>query len=102
LKLRKNNKINIKLLCHLAKVSVSWYYKYRKLKLINNLKENREEKDLELVKNLVLKYNRKHWYRMITMLLKSELQIIMNHKKVLRLMNKYDLLSIIRLGAPWG
>lgn len=33
---------------------------------------------------------------MITMLIKSEYNLIMNHKKVLRLMKKYDLLSIIR------
>ena len=101
-KLRKNSKISIKLLCYIAQVSESWYYKYRKLKLNNNLAENREEKDLEIIKTLVLKYNRKHWYRMITMLLKRELNIIMNHKKVLRFMKKYNLLSIIRKKNPYA
>ena len=47
-------------------------------------------------KYLVFKYHRKHWYRMITMLIKSEYNLVMNHKKVYRLMNKYDLFSIIR------
>jgi len=70
--------------------------------LINKKKENRERYYLNLIKTLVLKYNRKHWYRMITMLLKFELNIIMNHKKVLRLMNKYDLLSIIRKKDPYS
>jgi hypothetical protein len=36
------------------------------------------------------------------MLLKSKYKIIFNHKKVLRLMNKYDLLSIIRKKNPYA
>ena len=43
----------------------------------------------------------KYWYRMITMKLKQN-WIIMNHKKVLRLMNKYELLSIIRKKNPYA
>jgi len=39
---------------------------------------------------------------MITMLLKSKYKIIFNHKKVLRLMKKYDLLSIIRKKNPYA
>lgn len=50
---------------------------------------------------MVLKYQRKHWYRIITMLLKSECKIIMNHKKVLKYMKKYNLLSIIRKKNPY-
>ena len=36
------------------------------------------------------------------MLIKSEYNLIMNHKKVLRLMKKYDLLSIIRKKDPYS
>jgi putative transposase len=39
---------------------------------------------------------------MITMLLNRELNIIMNHKKVLRFMKKYDLLSVIRKKKPYA
>lgn len=39
---------------------------------------------------------------MITMLIKSEYNLIMNHKKVLRLMKKYDLLSVIRKKDPYS
>jgi hypothetical protein len=39
---------------------------------------------------------------MITMLLKSKYKIIFNHKKVLRLMKKYDLLSVIRKKNPYA
>jgi hypothetical protein len=36
------------------------------------------------------------------MLIKSEYNLTMNHKKVLRLMKKYDLLSIIRKKNPYA
>jgi hypothetical protein len=39
---------------------------------------------------------------MITMLINSEYDLIMNHKKVLRLMKKYDLLSVIRKKNPYA
>ena len=39
---------------------------------------------------------------MITMLTLSEYWIIMNHKKVLRMMNKYNLLAIIRKKDPYS
>lgn len=43
----------------------------------------------------------KWWYRMITMKLAQD-WIIMNHKKVHRLMKKYDLFSIIRKKKPYA
>jgi len=52
------------------------------------------------IKSLALKYNKKHWYRIITMFLKSE-NIVINHKKVLRLMGKYDLLAKVRRKNPY-
>jgi len=55
-----------------------------------------------LIKKLVFKYHRKHWYRMITMLIKSKYWLIFNHKKVLRLMKKYNLLSVIRKKNPYA
>jgi hypothetical protein len=39
---------------------------------------------------------------MITMLIQLEYSIIINHKKVYRLMKKYDLLSIIRKKDPYS
>lgn len=36
------------------------------------------------------------------MLIKSEYNLIMNHKKVLRLMKKYNLLSVIRKKDPYN
>jgi transposase InsO family protein len=88
------------LLCKLSWVSESWYYKYRKRKILWKTKEDKESEDMKNIRTLALKYNRKHWYRIITMLLKSQ-NITMNHKKVLRLMSKYNLLAIIRKKNPY-
>lgn len=98
----RNKKLKVTILCTIVNVSVSWYYKHRKLIITHNTKQNREKQDVESIKMLCLQYKRKHWYRMITMLLKWELNIIMNHKKVLRLMNKYNLLSTIRKKDPYS
>lgn len=50
---------------------------------------------------MFLKFHKKHWYRMITMDLKSK-WIIMNSKKIRRIMNKYSLKTIIRVKNPYA
>ena len=95
------SKFKINNLSKILWVSISWYYRHRKLIETNNIKIQRENWDLELIKTLVLKYNQKYWYRMINMLLKSEYNLIMNHKKVLRIMLKYNLLSWVRKRNPY-
>ena len=92
---------SIKLLFNIAWVSEPGYYKYKKNIKLFLTKKDKEGKDLKLITDIVLKYNRKYWYRRITMKLKQD-WIIINHKKVLRLMNKYDLLSLIRKTNPYN
>ena len=93
-------KFNIKILCKIAEVSISWYYKHRKLILLNTTKEIREKSDLEIIQTEFLKYHKKHGYRMITMDLKWK-WIIMNSKKVRRIMKKYLLVTQIRVKRPY-
>jgi len=50
---------------------------------------------------MFLKYHEKHWYRMITMDLRAE-WIIMNPKKVRRIMKKYWLKTKIRVKNPYA
>ncbi len=55
---------------------------------------------------MCIKYRRKYGYRMVTMILRWECSAwnnekFMNHKKVLRLMKKYNLLSKIRKKNPY-
>ena len=63
-------------------------------------KEDNEKQDLYIIKEISLGSKQKYWYRMINMLLKNK-WIIMNHKKVLRLMKKYNLLARIRRKNPY-
>ena len=95
-----SSRFNIIILCKLAEISLSWYYKHRKLILTNKIKEQREKIDLELVENMFLKFHKRHWYRMLTMDLRWN-WVIMNSKKVRRLMKKYSLKTKIRIKKPY-
>jgi len=87
-------------LLFLAQVSESWYFKYKN-KVINNLtKEDNEKYDYELIKHVALKFNRKYWYRRISMEI-DKVNIVINNKKILRIMNKYWLLAQIRRKSPY-
>ena len=87
-------------LCFLAKISKSWYYAYKKRVTLKQTRKDKDKQDVEKIKELVNKDKRKSWYRMITMKLNQK-WIIFNHKKVLRIMNKYDLLAKIRRKNPY-
>lgn len=63
-------------------------------------KEDKEKKDYELIRNITLKFNRKYWYRRVSMEI-EKLNIVINDKKILRIMNKYWLLSKIRRKNPY-
>jgi len=89
-------KYSVKLLCFILEVSKSWYYKNRKVRS----KEERENEDKMKIKEVSEKYKRKYGYRRIIMILKRD-WVIMNHKKVLRLMKKYWFLSKIRKKNPY-
>lgn len=93
-------KHKIIMLCKIARVSVSWYYRHKSLLLKNQTKQQREEDDVKIIQSLTLKYNNRYWYRMITMILKSK-WILWNHKKVLRMMSRYNLLSKVRKRNPY-
>lgn len=99
--LQLSKKYDVEILCHIAWVSVSWYYTFKRKHLSWDTKEHKEQEDVAMIRAIADKYNRKYWYRMITMKL-SQKGIIMNHKKVNRLMRKYNLLSIIRKKKPYA
>ena len=82
------------LLCLLSNVSLSGYYKFL------GRRNDEEEKDVGLIRELSTKSKRKHGYRTIVMKL-AQRGVCMNHKKVLRLMNKYNLLAKIRRKNPY-
>lgn len=90
-----------KILCQIAEVSLSGYYKYKSLVFSKQTKDDKEKWDVLLIQKLALKYNKRYWYRIITMMLLSQNKRNINHKKVLRLMKKYSLLSEVRKRNPY-
>jgi len=100
---KHKNKLNIKWLCSTAGVSRSGYYNYVK-NLTSDAYLLREEKDKEDYEWIVKAYNfknRKKGARGIKMTLEREWTIVMNLKKIRRLMKKYDLICPIRKANPY-
>ena len=81
--------MDIKLLCEITKVSRSGYYKW--LKDLN--KPGKDIKDYELIKAIFEKGKRKLGWRSIQMKLFNNHEIVMNHKKIIRIMKKYMLFT---------
>lgn len=78
------------LLCHVAQVSRSAYYKYKNKPL------NRNTKIDELVVDIYNKSNRRAGYRTIKSILKNQYKLVVNHKKIQRIMRENNIQSIIR------
>lgn len=85
-----SNSYSILSLCKYFNVSKSGYYKYLKSQ------KNKDERALELIKQVQDKSKRRYGYRRVKIALEKKFNIRFNHKKVLRIMNKYNLLSRIR------
>lgn len=78
------------LLCEIAQVRRSSYYRY---------KNKPVKKDTELEEKIIQIYNKSNkraGYRTITLLLKNNYNLIVNHKKVYRIMKENNISSIVR------
>ncbi|MDK0932877.1 IS3 family transposase, partial [Clostridium perfringens] len=85
-------KYTVKLLCDIAGVSRSGYYKW-----LN--KGNKDISYSELENKILELYNKSkkvYGYRRIKIALLREFGICVNHKKILRLMRKINIKSVIR------
>lgn len=98
--MKLSNKYNLYILLNLAQISESGYFKYKNKILNNQTKEDKEKQDYELIRDIALRFNRKYWDRRISMEI-DKLSIIMNDKKILRIMHKYWLLAKIRRKNPY-
>lgn len=88
--------INIQLLCDITQVSRSGYYKW-----LSNRDKNRDEKDYLMIKAIFDKGKRKLGWRPIQMRLKTDCEIVMNHKKIKRIMRENNLNVKIRRRNPY-
>lgn len=86
----------ISLLCKIAGVSKSGYYKWWK-----NSDKIKDEFDILLIAEIFFKSKQKAGFRTIKMKLLSEYGIIMNHKKIIRIMKKYGMTTKIRRANPY-
>lgn len=98
----KNNLLTISMLCEIANVSRSGYYNWVASEENRNLKEEQDRKDFEII---LIAYNYKGYNKgargIYMRLLHMNPPIIMNVKKIRRLMKKYNLFCPIRQANPY-
>lgn len=89
--------MKVEILLDAARVSKSGYYKWLKTK-------DKQDKDYEgylVIKKIFDKGKRKWGFRSIQMELRTNEGVVMNHKKIIRIMNKYKLITKIRRRNPY-
>lgn len=97
---RKNNQLNITLMCEIAMVSRSGYYRWLKATDTRKVREAQDRNDFELVLDAYKFRGYDKGSRGIYMRLFNQ-GIQMNRKKIRRLMNKYGLKCPIRKANPY-
>ena len=99
---KENNVLTVSMLCDIAQVSRSGYYNWVNSKDIRTEKENKDRKDFELILEAYQYRSYNKGARGIYMrLLHMNPPIIMNVKKIRRLMKKYNLFCPIRKANPY-
>ena len=88
---------DIRILCVIANVSRSGYYKWNSM----SKEKSKDYDDYLLIKEIFDKGKSKYGWRTIQMKLQSQKGIQMNHKKIQRIKNKYGLLTKIRRVNPY-
>ena len=99
---KENNVLTVSMLCDIAQVSRSGYYNWVNSKDIRTEKENKDRKDFELILEAYQYRGYNKGARGIYMrLLHMNPPVIMNVKKIRRLMKKYNLFCPIRKANPY-
>ena len=99
---KENNLLSISMLCEIAKVSRSGYYNWIKSEENRIQKENKDREDFEIILKAYQYRGYAKGARSIYMrLLHNDKPIIMNIKKIRRLMKKYNLFCPIRKANPY-
>ena len=99
---KANNTLSVKMLCEIAGVSRSGYYNWVKAADKRNEKERQDRADFELI---LMAYSFRGYDKgaqgIYMRLLHMEPPVIMNVKKIRRLMKKYGLICSIRKANPY-
>ena len=99
---RDNNLLNIEWLCEIAGVSRSGYYRWLKAEPVRQARDERDEAEYAFVLKAYKYRGYDKGARGINMrLLREEPPVVMNVKKIRRLMKKYELRCPIRQANPY-
>lgn len=96
---RDNNLLNISWLCEIVQVSRSGFYAWKKRNAKRIEREKKDEKDFELILAAFNKRGYSKGSRSIHMTLLHQ-GVVMNRKKIIRLMKKFNLVCPIRKSNP--
>ncbi|WP_308446068.1 IS3 family transposase [Halalkalibacter sp. APA_J-10(15)] len=88
-------------MCTLANVSRSGYYAWLQATEIRQKREESDELEIELIKWIFEYKKEKVGALQIKMILENDYFVIMNHKKIRRLMKKFGLSAKIRQANPY-
>jgi len=88
-------------LCELAGVSRSGYYDWLKAAPIRAQRDEQDELDIELIQEIFISKREKVGALQIKMIMENDYSAVMNHKKIRRLMAKYNLVTKIRKANPY-
>ncbi|MBT2698991.1 transposase [Bacillus sp. ISL-40] len=83
-------------LCELAEVSRSGYYAWLKAATVRQRNDVEDELDIELIQFIFQQKKEKVGALQIKMILENDYFVEMNHKKIRRLMRKYQLIAKVR------
>lgn len=89
--LKQHPDYNLNLLLEIASLSRSTYYYH----LSNNYSKD-DSKIIEAIKEICIKHKFRYGYRRVKIALKQDYNLIVNHKKVLKLMKNNGLLSKVK------
>ena len=99
---RDNNMLNIRWLCDIAGVSRSGYYRWLTAEVSRNSRDKADEHDFQMILEAYNYRGYEKGARSIYMrLLHQNPPVVMNIKKIRRLMNKYGLKCPIRRANPY-
>lgn len=88
-------------LCELTDVSRSGYYSWLQNSEKHAIREEQDYQDYVLLKRIYDTFKGKIGYRVLYMTLEELLVIPMNHKKILRLMRKFNFSAKVRRANPY-
>ncbi|MBD8498512.1 IS3 family transposase [Paenibacillus arenosi] len=88
-------------LCQIAEVSRSGYYRWCNAEVQRQLRKTVDERDFQLINEHFEARNRKAGALDIKMRLERIDNVVMNHKKIRRIMHKFKLITSIRRANPY-